>query len=362
MRWAMGLMSGTSLDGVDAALLKTNGQEVEEVGAHLTLPYPYAFRTHMSQLINGAADMLNVQRELTEYHVKAVQQLLLEADMKASEISVIGFHGQTIAHRPKAHQTWQIGDGAFLAEQTGIDVVTDFRRRDMAAGGQGAPLVPVYHLALATQTEAPMAIINLGGISNMTYIGAEKTPQSLMAFDMGPGNTLVDRWMEMVTGKPYDYDGKYGLKGTVDEEVLADLLQHPRIQAEPPKSLDTQDFDLDRVKSLSLEDGAATLAAFTAQAIAEHLSYLPQEPKLWVIAGGGAHNKAIMHYIKKALPNKVTTADAMGWHTDAMEAQAFAYLAVRSLEGLPLTFPETTGVSYAVTGGAFYRAVRDASA
>lgn len=351
-------MSGTSLDGVDAALILTDGETIETFGAHLTLPYPFSFRTSLMQLINGAADMLTIQRELTEFHVNAVQQLLGEANMKAAEVSVVGFHGQTIAHRPRKHLTWQIGDGSLLAEKTGIDVVTDFRRRDMAAGGQGAPVVPVFHLALAKECPGPMALVNLGGISNITYIGAEKIPSSLKAFDMGPGNTLVDRWMEMVTGKPYDYDGKHGLKGRVDEEVLAALMAHERIQAKPPKSLDTQDFNLDEVKSLSLEDGAATLAAFTARAIAEHLKYLPEEPKLWVIAGGGAHNKAIMHYIKKYLPGEVKTADEMGWSSDAMEAQAFAYLAVRSLKGLPLTFPETTGVSYAVTGGAFYRGAR----
>lgn len=360
--WAIGLMSGTSLDGIDAALIKTDGQSVLEFGAHITLPFEAEMHDTLHEAVHMRGDMMKVEHELTTLHAEAVRMLLKQANMHENEVGVIGFHGQTVTHRPKEGITWQMGNGAQLAAQTKIDVVCDFRRRDVAAGGQGAPLVPLYHAALANNSlPLPLAVLNIGGVGNVTWIGkSEARGESLMAydilaFDTGPGNAMLNDWVRQHTGDAYDKNGLLASKGRSFDNIVDEFLNHPYFKATPPKSLDRNDFNISQINNLSLEDGAATLTQLTAKSIAASVGFFPAPPKLWLVAGGGRHNPVLMAELQKLLP-EVKPVGSVGWEGDALEAQAFAFLAVRSLRSLPLSLPTTTGASHAVTGGALYRA------
>jgi anhydro-N-acetylmuramic acid kinase len=270
------------------------------------------------------------------------------------DIAVVGFHGQTVLHRPERRLTVQIGDGAGLARRVGVPVVYDLRAADVAAGGQGAPLVPVFHRALVEnlQRSHPIAVLNIGGVANVTYIDSA----DLIACDTGPGNALIDDFMMAQSGAPFDRDGAAAAQGRVDEAWLAAALALPFFSAPPPKSLDRNAFASVDASGLSLEDGAATLTAFTAAAVAAVVPLLPQAPRSWIIAGGGARNTTLMRMLAQRLaPATVEAAQSLGWSSDAIEAQAFAYLAVRSLNGLPISFPGTTGAPRAMTGGVVAR-------
>ena len=224
----------------------------------------------------------------------AVHKLLAEAGVSASDVGVIGFHGQTIAHRPDRGWTWQIGDGAAMAQTTGITTVSDFRSADVAAGGQGAPLLPVYHAALAAGLDRPIAVLNLGGVGNITFIGADG---ELSAFDTGPANGLIDCWVEAEIGARFDAGGALAAAGRVDDAVLTAMLDHPWFDAAPPKSLDRNDFTIQPARGLSPADGAATLTAFTAATVAIALDHLPARPRRLVVAGGGRHNPTLLAMI-----------------------------------------------------------------
>jgi anhydro-N-acetylmuramic acid kinase len=356
---ALGLMSGTSCDGVDAALIETDGEAAIVCGPWLTRPYAPDFQARLRATLGGPkggqAGVEGVARELTEIHAEAVQSLLTAHHVAPSSVAVIGFHGQTILHEPHRRRTWQIGDGALLARLTGIDVVNDFRSRDVAEGGQGAPLVPLYHAALAAGLPRPLAVLNVGGVANVTWIGREGT---LIAFDTGPGNALIDDWMLHHTGKAVDADGAAAAAGRIDEAALSALFMHAYFNRLPPKSLDRNAFPIDPVRTLPVADGAATLAAFTAAAIARAREHFPEEPQLWVICGGGRRNRTLMAMIAARVESAVVPAEAVGFDGDAMEAEAWAYLAVRSLKGLPISFPGTTGVPAPMTGGVLARAGR----
>lgn len=354
---AIGLMSGTSRDGVDAALLRSDGERAVECGPRLTLPYAPDFRDRLAGIMGGKGPVAAVERELTLLHAEAVQRLLREAGLSPAAVAVIGFHGHTILHAPERHRTWQIGDGALLAALTGIDVVCDFRARDVAAGGQGAPLVPLFHAALAGDLERPLAVLNIGGVANVTWIGPSPgtgVPR-LIAFDTGPGNALLDDWARRHTGEPVDRDGALAGRGRISEETLARLLGHPYFREPPPKSLDRDAFDLGAVEGLSAADGAATLVAFTAAAVAQAVEQLPEPPRRWLVGGGGRRNPVLMAALRRRLGRPVEPVEAAGWDGDALEAQAFAYLAIRSLRGLPLTLPETTGVPRPTPGGTLHQ-------
>ena len=289
-----------------------------------------------------------MERELTERHADAVRQLLAEAGRKPSEIAVVGFHGQTIHHAPAQRQTVQIGDGALLAKLTGIDVVNDFRSADVSAGGQGAPLAPVYHLARAQPLAKPVAVLNLGGVGNVTWIGADG---SLLAFDTGPGNGPIDDWCMRRAGQRFDRDGALAAAGKVDRARVERFGEHRYFSEKPPKSLDRGDFGDAWAEGLSVADGAATLTRGTARAIGLAARHFPAPVTQWVISGGGARNPTLLKAIAEETRGKVVTADSLGWNGDALEAQAFAFLAVRSLRGLPITFPGTTGAPRPLTGG-----------
>jgi anhydro-N-acetylmuramic acid kinase len=377
---ALGLMSGTSLDGIDVALIETDGEDAAVRGPSATFAYAPDFRARLAAAIEDARGLTDrsarpgclgaVERELTERHAAAVEKFLAEQRIAPADIAVIGFHGQTVLHLagtrsfagpPDARVltvtptvTVQIGDGAELARRTGIDVIYDLRAVDTAAGGQGAPLVPVYHRAMAARLPGrPVAVVNIGGVANVTWIGRDGT---LIAFDTGPGNALLDDWMLRHTGQAVDADGATAAGGKVDDEALNALLMSPYFGRVPPKSLDRNAFAVDPVLPLSLADGAATVTAFTAASLARARAHFPEEPGLWVICGGGRRNRTLMAMLAAEVESAVVPAEAVGFDGDAVEAEAWAYLAVRALKGLPITFPGTTGVAVPTTGGVLAKA------
>ncbi len=359
---AIGLMSGTSLDGIDAAILDTDGIGIAVSGPALAVPYHPWVRAMLHEALAAAGQatpgmplpgaITSAERLITDAHADAVRRLLDEAKLRLGEIACVGFHGQTILHRPSEHRTWQIGNGQALADAVGIPVVDEFRVADIAAGGQGAPLVPLYHQVLTRGMALPVVVVNIGGVANVTYAGSGG---ELIAFDTGPGNAALDDWALKYTGEAVDRDGKLAAAGRVDPGVLEFMLDHPIFRQAPPKSLDRFDFPMAAVAGLSPEDGAATLTAFTAAAVARSLEHLPGIPNLWIICGGGRHNPVLMAELRARLKQKVITAEDAGWRGDFLEAEAFAYLALRSVKGLPLSLPSTTGVPYAMPGGKLHQ-------
>lgn len=354
---AIGLMSGTSIDGIDAALIETDGEGETRAIAFRGENWSDAARAELSEATRLALSfdkprpsppIVQAEALVTRMHALAVKKLLKAEGIDPENIDVIGFHGQTIAHRPDRGWTWQIGDGAELARMTGITVVNDFRTADVEAGGQGAPLLPVYHRALAAGLGAPVAVLNLGGVANVTFIGADG---ELIAFDTGPANGLIDSWVAEKAGQRFDKDGALAATGRIDETVLKAMLDHDYFDAAPPKSLDRNDFTIAPVAALSTEDGAATLTAFTAATVASALKHLPARPKRLIVAGGGRHNPTMLRMIRYLTDIDPEPSDALGWNGDAMEAEGFAYMAVRTLKGLPISFPGTTGVARPMTGG-----------
>ena len=354
---AIGLMSGTSMDGVDAALVRTDGNAVVEVGAALTVPYRNGLRQRLQRLVasEGAdkAEARSIGRDITLVHIDAVQRLLAGAGVAADAVDVIGFHGHTVYHAPAEGFTWQIGNPALLAQRTGITVIGHFRVADVEAGGQGAPLVPLYQAARAAELEKPLVVLNIGGVANVTWLA---DADEVVAFDCGPGNAMIDDFVLARTGRPYDAAGTLSLSGTINQEALLQLLDNPYFDLPPPKSLDRNEFDEGMVAHLSTPDGAATLAAFTVKAAVQSILRIGM-PKRLLVSGGGRLNRALMTGLAQALPDiDVVPVEAVGWRGDALEAEAFGYLAVRSLKGLPLSLPSTTGVPEPMPGGVKYLA------
>lgn len=357
-RRAIGLMSGTSLDGIDAAMLTTDGQDDVERGRVRHLAYGADFRKELRSALDFArghkrpaeirAELAETEKRLTVLHGEIVRELIAETGLRNSDIDVIGFHGQTVLHRPGDGVTVQIGDGAWLAGELGIPVVDHFRVADVAAGGEGAPFAPAYHRALARGLPGPVVVVNIGGVANVTYIDRDDDP---IAFDTGPGNAMIDDWVFGHTGEPCDRGGALARAGKVDGVALTALMKHPYFAKKPPKSLDRNDFSPEPIRHLSLEDGAATLTAFTAEVISLARTHFPAAPKLWVVTGGGRHNPTLMEELAHRAPGEVTAAESVGWRGDDIEAEAFAYLAVRHLEALPLSWPSTTGVPEPAQGG-----------
>ncbi len=340
------------MDGVDAALVETDGRTVQATGARATSAYPTALRGDLEGVLGArrrspAIDAL--EAAVTDAHAEAAERLLAEAGLQACDIDVIGFHGQTITHAPEAGWTWQLGDGDRLAGRLGVPVVYDFRSADMAAGGQGAPLAPVYHRALAADLDLPVAFLNLGGVGNLTYIDALDGPP--IGFDTGPGNAPLDDLVRRRADMAMDEDGRIAASGRADPTVLAALTADPYFDRPYPKSLDRNAFDLSPVDGLDLADAAATLVAFTAETVARAARLLPGTPRRWLVCGGGRHNPAVMGALSERLSGTVEPVEAIGADGDALEAQAFAFMAVRRLADLPITFPETTGCRAPTRGG-----------
>ena len=364
---AIGLMSGTSMDGIDVALIETDGESQVVRGPSAEYSYDAAFRRRIAAAFDDAkrisrrqerpGSLSALEMDITERHADAVLRFMLENGIATDNVDVIGFHGQTILHRPHAGLTVQLGDGNLLAAKTGTPVVYDMRANDMAHGGQGAPLVPAYHMALAAGLDPalhsgkPVCFVNIGGISNITYVRRNHQP---IAFDSGPGNALIDQWVERLAGIPFDDGGRIAAEGGIHAEIVDAYLADPFFRKAPPKSLDRNDFDLDLVDGLELSDGSRTLARVSAEAIMAAARHFPEKPGLWIICGGGRKNAAIMSDLADLASlqaQRVVSAEQCGLNGGSMEAEAWAYLAVRSLRGFPLTFPETTGVREAVTGG-----------
>ena len=364
MLTALGLMSGTSLDGVDVALIETDGRRVSALGPSGYRPYTDTERVLLRQALYEAADLPDraarpgclreAERVVTSAHAEAVAAFTAQHRMRFDDIDIVGFHGQTVLHRPEKKLTVQIGDAPTLAKLIHIPVMYDFRAADVEAGGQGAPFVPVYHRALAQSLdwEGPTVVVNIGGVSNITYIDGD----TLIACDTGPGNALLDDHMFRRMNQRFDTEGRTAALGKVDAAWIARALEMPFFSLPPPKSLDRNDFAGLKLGEVPPEDGAATLTAFTVAAIARVVPLLPKEPKNWIVAGGGARNLTMLRMLRECLqPATVRAADTLGWASDAIEAQAFGFLAARGLKGLPLSYPATTGVPFPMTGGIIVR-------
>lgn len=362
--WAIGLMTGTVLDGfIDIALIKTDGEKIEAFGPWELTPYPEEIGPLMRKTFDAAlkwqfegsepAIFQDAENAITRAQSLAVNEFVEKHGLKAADISAVGFHGQTVLHRaPKnGHRgfTRQLGLGNLMAETTGIDVVYDFRSADMDAGGQGAPLSAIYHRAMLNRIGAgnDTAILNLGGVANITWCGGS----DMIAFDTGPANAPVNDWVRGHTGADMDIDGKIAASGKVDEDRLAKMLEHGYFDLAYPKSLDRFSFAASMADELSLEDGAATLTAFTASAVGKALDRLPKRPRQLVVCGGGRKNPHMMYELAKRTGAEIKLAEDVDLRGDAVEAECFAFLAMRSKRGLPLSFPLTTGVNTPQTGG-----------
>ncbi len=359
---AIGLMSGTSLDGVDVALIETDGDRIAALGPTGYRPYSDEERALLRAALAQGASLTDRNARpgvlaeadafVTRAHAETVEDFLLTEHIDKSGIAIVGFHGQTVLHKPAERLTVQIGDGGALAKRLGMAVAFDFRAADVAAGGQGAPLVPVFHQALARDLDHPhpIAVLNVGGVANVTWVDGGDP----VACDTGPGNALIDDFMRARTGAPLDRDGDQASRGRADEAFVANVLAHKFFDLPCPKSLDRNAFAFANIglPDFSVVDGAATLSALTAASVARVVRHLPEPPKAWIVAGGGARNPTLMKMLAERLsPARVETADAVGWSSQSIEAQAFAYLAVRTLRNMPITFPQTTGVKQSMTGG-----------
>ncbi len=363
---SLGLMSGTSMDGIDGAILVSDGNSLRGFGPTYYRPYSAQEQDLLRAALAGAQSLADrttrpgplreAEQLVTDAHCEVIALLLERARAEKLTVEAIGFHGQTVIHRPEAGLTVQIGNAQKIADRFLLPVVADFRAADVAAGGQGAPLVPIMHLALAKSSHLPLpaAIVNIGGVANVTIIEGNK---NLVAFDTGPGNALLNDFMRSRIGAEMDEGGKAARQGRVGEDILQKLLADPYFTKLPPKSLDRDHFRyvLSLIEQCSTEDGAATLTAFTAASLALGLRLASENLQKVVIAGGGAHNPSILNALKQRTNLDVVTADALGWSADFLEAQAFAFLAVRSMRGLPLTYPGTTGVAKPLTGGVLFQ-------
>ncbi|MGL4312276.1 MAG: anhydro-N-acetylmuramic acid kinase [Paracoccaceae bacterium] len=351
---ALGCMSGTSLDGVDAAEIVTDGHRIVDFGASAYLPYTEPERAILRAALGqwpGGADVPAAAEVVETAHAR-----LLSGFVRPE---VIGFHGQTLAHDPAGRGTHQAGDGSILAEILGAPVVWDFRSADVRLGGQGAPLAPFFHFACARWigADVPIAFLNLGGVGNVTWVDptqpAPEVPGACLAFDTGPANAPINDLMRARLGMDQDRGGALAATGTPDEAVVTDFLEHPFFFRIPPKSLDRNDFHglLDAVARLSDADAATTLTLAAARAVLRGAEHFPQMPAQVLVTGGGRHNATLMAMLAQALPCNVEPVETVGLDGDMLEAQAFGYLAVRVLRGLPTSCPTTTGVAAAVGGG-----------
>ena len=369
---AMGLMSGTSLDGVDVSIIKSDGKRefssmfdryfeydkelIEEI---LNIREKITDSEKLNDYLNEIRDL---ERKITLFHVKAVNETLR---ISKSSVDLIGFHGQTIFHNPQKKITKQLGDGKLLSQLTKKNVVFNFRQNDLENGGQGAPLTPIFHNVLANKINKkfnlgfPLSFLNIGGISNITStVNWENLEQidQIYAFDVGPGNCLIDEWIRKNSKRKYDKDGLIASSGTTDKLVLNQALENFTENSNYKKSLDVKDFDVFFAKGLSLENGAATITNFTATLIANGMNHSLQtnhsETNKWLVCGGGRKNKYLLESIKDNFENiSIELIDQYQINGDFVESQAFAYLAIRSYLELPISFPTTTGCKRPITGG-----------
>lgn len=366
---ALGLMSGLSMNGIEVALVKTDGDGSVDRGPAMHIDYDPATKAALIRATKAAQegrddakDIRDAASHVTSAHVDAVRTFLSVHKHHRTDIDVIGFHGHTILHKPPVDaagpgRTWQIGGGGILAQETKIDVVDQFRTADMANGGHGAPFAPVYHTALAKKrTKGAIAIVHMGWITSISYVACGADPNDVIAFDCGPCTNLIDQWVYRHTGEQTDKDGRLALGGVVDEEALALMLLNPFIRKAAPKRLDRRDLKMSVVEGLSVADGAATLTDFSAACVAKAQDHLPEPPVEWIICGAGRQNPALMSALRDRIDAPVLTTEEKGWDNDAMRAESIGYLAVRSLKKLPLSYPMTTGVPHPISGGTYHPA------
>lgn len=347
------------MDGIDVSLVKTDGERILEAGAGMTVAYPAALRSELLAFLDDPVraetePLTDLEVAVTDAHVAAVDAFISKNRIDKAAIDLVGLHGQTVWHRPEKRFTRQLMLGDVAAKALGIDTVTRFRHADVAAGGQGAPFAPLYHKALAADLPQPLMVLNLGGVANVTYIDGH----TVIAFDTGPASALIDDWMMKRRGAAFDDGGKLAASGHVDGAILQRLMGNPYFALPAPKSLDRQDFHQRAaiVEPLSDADGAATLAAFTVESVAAALAHVPGTPVRWLVTGGGRLNATLMGGLVRRLGVPVEPVETVGWNGDFLEAQLFGYLAVRSVLGLPLSLPSTTGVPAPMTGGDRFKA------
>jgi len=354
---ALGLMSGSSMDGIDLALITSDGERILDYGPSLFIPYEAGEKEliyHAPQ--SSLLDLARLERKITQLHGEACLEFGFQYNIALSkEIDVIGFHGQTILHKPDEHITVQLGDGGLLAYITGCQVVNDFRRSDMAAGGEGAPLIPIFHQAIAKDLPKPIIIANIGGVSNISYIGEE----DLLAADIGPGNALIDDYSKVYFSCDFDDKGEIARSGKINEQFVEEIIQDSFFHLRPPKSLDRFAFHqlvAGKLQKFSMEprDIIASLTYLTARSFQAIIPHLPVSPKAIIIGGGGRKNDYLVSLLQQLLPIEVYQAEQYNLTGDFLEAQAFAFLAIRRLRNLPITFPSTTGCKSSVVGGAIY--------
>jgi anhydro-N-acetylmuramic acid kinase len=359
---SIGLMSGTSSDGIDASIIKSDGEnEVYFTGNHF-LPYEERVKSKIRSLkekINLILDLElysqeidALEKEITLLHAKIVNLIIKKFELSKSEIKLIGFHGHTIFHSFRGKKTKQIGNGKLLSQLTGLNVIYNFRENDIKNGGQGAPLVPIFHKLLQKKLKLkmPLAFLNIGGISNLTYLNKD---EEIVSFDTGPGNFLIDKILQLKSNDEiqFDKDGKIAFTGCVDKNILDSYLSDPYYESFPPKSLDVNDFSLGALRGLNVKDSIATLSELTSLTITNALNLLSSRPMEIILCGGGRKNKFIFERIKKLSNTKISNIDEYKINGDFIESQAFAYLAIRSFLKKPISFPKTTGVVRPITGG-----------
>lgn len=359
LQTAIGAISGTSMDGIDVSILASDGEDRVEAGPGRTYDYDPALRRDLLALI---ADPVRAEHEaleeletrVSDAHAAAIRRFMADFAVDPAGVTVVGLHGQTVFHRPERRFTRQLGFGPRIAAALGLDVVNRFRHADVAAGGEGAPFAPLYHRALASTLAQPVMVLNLGGVGNVTYIDGD----TVIAFDTGPASALLDDFVLKRRGERYDADGRLAASGTPDAALVERLMRHDYFTRPAPKSLDRNDFHAwaASVDRMGDADGAATLAAFTIASAAAAVGQVPKRPLRWLVTGGGRLNGHFMRGLAAALGVPVDPVEAVGWNGDYLEAQCFAYLALRSLKGLPLSLPSTTGVPRPMTGGDFWKA------
>jgi anhydro-N-acetylmuramic acid kinase len=355
---AIGVISGTSMDGIDVALIRSDGEDFVEPGAGATFPYPPELKQKLQALIGeperALGPLLELEREVTDAHTGAVEDFLRRFAVPRESVALIGLHGQTVLHRPRQRFTRQLCDGARASARLGIDVVNDFRAADIAAGGEGAPLAPLYHAAICAAQPRPLMVLNWGGVGNVTWLGANN---EIVAFDTGPANALIDDFLLRRRGLSHDEGGKLAASGHVDAQAMARLMSDSYFDRPAPKSLDRNHFHAlgAAVDSLGDADGAATLAAFTVEATAAALRCVAGTPLQWLVCGGGRHNATLMRALAIRVGAPVRPIEAIGYDGDVIEAQCFAYLAIRSRRGLALSLPTTTGAPRPMAGGVYWR-------
>ena len=347
------------MDGIDVALVETDGVDHVRAGPGATLPYPASLRGELGAVISDPAvaerdPLTALEEKVTDAFIEAVQVFASVNSIDLSTVDLIGMHGQTVCHRPEKRFTRQLGLGARMAAALGVDVVDGFRQADVESGGHGAPFAPLYHAALVSGQPQPLVVLNLGGVGNVTYVDGD----TIIAFDTGPASALIDDFVATHFNVAFDEGGRIASRGTVDAASLSALMDNPYFSKTPPKSLDRQDFHARAgvVDTLSPEDAVATLTAFTVAATAAAVRHMPKRPLRWLVCGGGRRNRLMINGLSEQLGVPVEPVEVLGWNGDTIEAELFGYLAVRSVKGLPLSLPTTTGVPYPMPGGRLHKA------